>query len=359
MAGSALSFLFQGQAPTSTTNYGQTSSSVPSWLQQYSQGLLAQSAALASQPYQAYQGPRISPFTPAQTQAQGAVQGLQGQYQPAINQAETLAGNSANPQGIQNGLGMLPQAQSYIQSALSPTAATMNPYTQNVIKKAEDTASQYWQNQLQPSINAQFTAGGNFGSAANQRAQQLGANQITQNIQDTSNSALSQAFQNAQQTGLQAASQQGALGQIAGGLGYEQGTLGLQGAGALGSLATQGQSLGLQGAGALDTIGQEQQQQQQQNLNLGYQDFLNQQQYPYQQAGWMQQMLQGTATPTTVPTVTNKQYTGPTDTSPSPLNQAVGWYNVLGGTPQSQARGGRTRRAQPASALSYLVRRAA
>lgn len=349
MAGSALSFLFQGQAPQSTTSYGSTASQVPTWLQNYSQGLLAQSASLASQPYQTYQGPRIAGFTPAQTQAQSAIGSLQGQYQQPISQAEQLATSSSNPGAIQQGLNMLQPAQQDIQSALSPTAATMNPYTQNVINQAKDQATQYWQNQLQPSINAQFTAGGNFGSAANQRAQQLGASQITQNIQDTSNSALSSAFQNAQTTGLQAAAQQSALGQTAGGLGYEQGVLGLQGASALGSLAGQGQQLGLQGAAALDTAGQEQQQQQQQNLNLGYQDFLNQQQYPYQQAAWAQQMLQGTATPTTTPTAGQTSQTGYAPAySASPLSQSIGLYNALG-----SRRGGSIRR-RPTSALSSL-----
>jgi len=352
---SALSFLFQGQAPQSTTQYGSSGSNVPTWLQQYSQGILAQSAALASQPYQTYQGPRIAGFTPQQTQAQNTVSSLQGQYQPAINQAEQLAGSSANPGAIQTGLNMLQPAQQDIQSALSPTAATMNPYTQNVIQQAKDQATQYWQDQLQPSINAQFTTGGNFGSAANQRAQELGAKEVTQNIQDTSNAALSSAFQNAQNVGLQGAAQQSALGQTAGGLGYEQGVLGLQGASALGSLAGQGQQLGLQGAAALDTSGQEQQQQNQQNLNLGYQDFLNQQQYPYQQASWLSQMMSGTATPTTVPTSQQSSQTGYAPSyGASPLSQSIGLYNMFGGTSQPNRRGGSIKRRRSSSALDSV-----
>lgn len=352
---SALDFLFQGQTPAQGTNYGQTQSNVPTWLQDYTQGLLAQSASLASQPYQTYGGPRISPFTTAQTNAQQAVQNLQGQYQPALQQAQTLAGQSAQPQAIQSALGMLPQAQSYIQSAVAPTAAQMNPYTQNVIQKAEDTATQYWQNQLQPSINNQYTAAGQFGSSANQRAENQGAAQITQNIQDTAQAALSQAYQNAQQTGLQAASQTGALGQIGGGLGYEQGVLGLQGANTLGSLGQLGQTLGLQGAGALDTVGQEQQQQGQANLNLGYQDFLNQQQYPYQQASWLSQMLQGTATPTTTPGMTQTSQTSYVPaTGASPLSQSIGLYNALNPatTTTGAARGGHMRRRR--SGLEHL-----
>lgn len=342
---SALSFLFQGQAPQSVTNYGSSAANIPTWLQQYTQGILAQSAALASQPYQTYQGPRIAGFTDAQQKAQGAVGALQGAYQPALSQAEQMTTQGSNPAAIGGALSTLPQAQNYIQSAVAPTTAQMNPYTNNVINQAKDQATQYWQDQLQPSINAQFTASGNFGSAANQRAQELGAKEVTQNIQDTSQSALSQAYQNAQQTGLQAASQTGALSQIQGGLGYEQGVLGLQGAGQLGSLANLGQNLGLQGAGALNQIGGEQQNQNQQNLSLGYQDFLNQQQYPYQQASWLSQQVGGTATPTTVPTSNQTSQTGYAPAyGASPASQAIGMYNILNPTGSHNARGGSIRR---------------
>lgn len=329
---SALDFLFQGQAPAQGTNYGQSQSNVPTWLQEYTQGVLAQANSLAAQPYQTYGGPRIAPQTSGQTGAAQTVQNLQGQYQPALDQAKQLATTGANPSAITGALGTL-------QGAMAPSAASMNPYTQNVIQKAEDQATQYWKNNLLPSIDQQYAAAGQAGSSANTRALGEAGAQVTQNIQDTSNAALSQAYQQAQQAGLQGA-------QIGGGLGYEQGVLGLQGASALGSLAGQGQQLGLQGAGALDTIGGEQQQQQQQNLNLGYQDFLNQQQYPYQQAGWMSQMLSGTANPTNTPGMTQQAKTSYVpEMGASPLNQAIGLYSGLnsggvGTTLGGGARGG-------------------
>lgn len=346
--GSALNFLFQGQSPAQGTNYSQNQSNVPTWLQEYTQGVLAQANSLASTPYQTYGGPRIAPQTSGQTGAAQTVQNLQGQYQPALTQAQNLATSSANPAAIQGALGTLPGAQNMVQGALSPTAASMNPYTQNVIKQAEDTATNYWQNTLQPSINQQYAAAGQAGSSADINAQNQGAKTITQGIQDTAGSALSQAFQNAQQTGLQGAQVTGGLAQTQGGLGYEQGVLGLQGAGALGSLASQGQSLGLQGAGALDTVGGEQQQQQQQNLNLGYQDFLNQQQYPYQQASWLSQMLSGTANPTNTPGMTQGAQTSyAPSTGASPLNQSIGLYSALNPAQTGGALGGGGARGGP------------
>lgn len=360
---SALDFLFQGQAPAQGTNYSQNQSNVPTWLQEYTQGVLAQANSLASQPYQTYGGPRIAPQTAAQTGAASTVQNLQGQYQPTLDQAQQLATSGANPSAIGGALSTLPGAQSMVQGALNPTAASMNPYTQNVIQKAEDTASQYWKNNLLPSIDQQYAASGQAGSSANTRALGEAGAQVTQNIQDTAGSALSQAFQNAQQTGLQGAQVTGGLAQTQGGLGYEQGVLGLQGAGTLGSLAQQGQNLGLQGAGALDTIGGEQQQQQQQNLNLGYQDFLNQQQYPYQQAGWLSQMISGTANPTNTPGVKQGAQTSYVPaTGASPLSQAIGAYSALNPTSTGSALGGGARggpvrrfvRGVPRSGLEHL-----
>lgn len=361
---SALDFLFQGQAPAQGTNYTQSQSNVPTWLQEYTQGILAQANSIASQPYQPYGGPRIAGFTAPQQQAQQEVQGLQGQYQTPLAQAQQLATAGAQPSAIPSALGYLPQAQGMIQSALSPTAAQMNPYTSNVIQKAEDQATKYWQNTLQPSIDNQFTANGQFNSSANQKAQEQAGEQLTQQVQDTAGSALSQAYQQAQTAGLQGAQLTGNLGQIGGGLGYEQGVLGLQGAGTLGSLAAQGQQLGLQGAGALDTIGGEQQQQNQQNLNLGYQDFLNQQQYPYQQAAWLSQMLSGTANPTNTPGMTQGANTSYTPyTGASPLNQAIGLYAGLnsgqvGSALSGAARGGSIRRRRR-SPLEHARRAAA
>lgn len=354
---SALDFLFQGQAPAQTTNYTSSQSQVPTWLQDYSQGLLSESAAVASQPYQQYGGPRVAGMTDAQTQAAGTVQGLQGQYQPALSQAMTLAGSSSNPAALSGALSYLPQAQNYINSSVNPTSAQINPYVGNVIQQAQDQANKTWNNTVMPTINNQFTSAGQYGSSANQRAASEAGEQLTQQVQDTSNSALAQAYTNAQQSNLAAGQATSALGQTAGGLGYEQGVLGLQGASQLGSLAGQGQSLGLQGASALDTVGGEQQQLNQTNLNTGYQDFLNQQQYPYQQASWLQQMLSGTATPTTTPGSSTGSSTGYAPAySASPISQAIGTYSAL--NPSGSARGGRIRRARGGSAFEHMRRAA-
>lgn len=338
-----LDFLFNGQAPPTTTTGSTSTTSVPTWLQQYTQGLLSQANAVASQPYQPYQGPRVAGFTDAQKQAQSAISGLQGAQNGTLAQAGSLATSAANPGAISTGLGMIPQAQSYINRSVAPSATDINPYEQNVVKQAEDRATQYWNDTLQPSINNQFTAAGQFGSSANQRAQGLAAKEVTQNIQDTAGAALAQGYTNAQQSNLAAGQATGALGQLAGGLGYEQGVLGMQGASTLGNLATTGQNLGLQAATALDTSGGEQQQLNQANLNTGYQDFLNQVQYPQQQLSWLTGIESG------APSAGSSTAQSGTGFAPaysaSPLSQAIGLYGALNPTPKAgSARGGVIRR---------------
>ena len=345
----SLDFLFQGTPPTQVTNTGQTSTNVPTWLQEYAQGILSQGAQLASQPYPTYGGPTVAGQTPYSQQAAGEVAGLQGGYLPTLNAAMNL-GTS----GFAGGLGMMPGAAAAIQSSMNVTPQMMNPYVGNVIQKAEDTATQYWQNQLMPSITNQFTAAGQPQSSADVNALGQAAKQITQNIQDTSQAALSGAFTNAQQAALAGGSALGSLGQTLGGLGYES-------MGALGTLAGQGQNLGLQGASALDAAGQELQQNQQANLNAAYNQFLQQQQYPYQQIGWLSNLMQGTI-PGTTPggTTSAQQQTVPAyySSGQSPISAVGGLAGLFSNYGGGGARGGSFRhgRFQPRS-LDSIDRR--
>lgn len=351
---SALDFLFQGNPPTQVTNAGQTTTNVPQWLQDYAQGILSEGAGIASQPYPTYQGPTVAGLTPQSTQAGQTVSNLQGAYQPTLTSAINLARSSSNPSALTTALGMTPQASNLIQGSVNPSAAQINPYVNNVIQQAKDQATNYWNNTLQPSINNQFTAAGQFGSSANQRAANQGAAQVTQNIQDTANAALAQGYTNAQQASLGAGSALGSLAQTTGGLGYEGGILGLQGSSALGTLAGQGQNLGLQGASALDAYGQEVQNNQQANLNSAQTQFNNQQQYPYQQLGWLSQLMNGTIQGTTPGGTSTQQQTVPYQqgSGTTPAGNIIGGLASLFGSPAARGgrirayrRGGRVRRA--------------
>jgi hypothetical protein len=109
-------FLFQGSPPPSVTTYGETTTNVPAWYSDYTQGLISRANAIAAEPYQPYAQQRIADLDPAQQQAYENVLGMQGQYQPYLKQAgqqiQAAAGSSQNV------------AQPYINQALQ-----YNPYT--------------------------------------------------------------------------------------------------------------------------------------------------------------------------------------------------------------------------------------
>lgn len=332
-----LSQLFGGTSPPGVNTSSQNLTQVPSWLLNSTNSLVGQANAVAGQPYQAYQGPQVAPWTANQNQAANAVQNLQGQYQPTLNNAVQMANGAPQSGSFQQAQSYVPQAASAIQGSMNPTAAQINPYVQNVVNANNLNTQQFWQNKMQPGINAQFTANGNFGSAANQRAQNLSANDLTQNLNAQNLAAYSGAYTNAQQAGLAGGQALGNLAQLQGGLGYEQGMLGLQGSAQLGNLAQMGQSLGLQGAESQFNVGQAQQQQGQKNLDTAYQNFQNQTYYPQNQLSWLSGIIKGAPASTGQASTTqgnaplpNAQY------GASPFNQAVGIYNGLNSLGGSQ-----------------------
>jgi len=111
-----LDFLFQGSPPQSVTTYGETTTDLPTWYSDYTQGLISRANAIAAEPYQAYTQPRIAPLDYGQTQAYNKTFGLEGQYTPTMNAAIY----SATQGGQGSALG---QAQPYFQRA-----ETYNPY---------------------------------------------------------------------------------------------------------------------------------------------------------------------------------------------------------------------------------------
>jgi hypothetical protein len=101
--------------------------------------------------------------------------------------------------------------------------------------------------------------------------------------------ANQQAFQQAQQAREQSR-------QYGAGLGMQGLQTGLQAAGQLGQLGQQQFGQGMDINKLQSAYGGQQQQLEQQGLSQSYQDFLNQQNYPYKQLGFMSDILRGTPT---------------------------------------------------------------
>lgn len=300
----------QAPAPSSQTV---TQTNIPEYARPYVERMLGKSEALTdinANPYQPYGGQRIQGFTPMQEQAfqNYANQQMAGQ----IGAGTALAGIS--------GLGSLTAGADYARMATDPRSvqAYMSPYMQSVVDLQKQEAVRDYTKGL-GALNARAVGSGAFGGtrAALERSE-AGRNLGTQlaNIQATGSQNAFDAAQRAQQ-----------FGSTLGLQGYGQG---LQAASTLGQLGqTQfGQQQAI--SDALAKAGAVQQAQGQQALDLAYQDYIQQKQYPYQQLAFQSDMLRGLPLSQAAQT----QYTAP----PSMMSQlgglgttALGIYGLSGG----------------------------
>lgn len=376
----------------------QTSSQLPSWYNDYTQGILANASQFANQGYQAYPGPQVAPLTADQQSSYNTVAGPAASMGVTGAQAGTAQANSAlaGPNASQAANPYLTAAQSGINSAVGgPNASTaaqpylnaaaqplsqqmgqfMNPYINDVVNSSNKLSSQNFNQNVLPALQDQFTRAGQVygGSQQGLYAQRLGS-QENLNEQMTDASLLSSGFNTAlggaeAQSGINsglastaanaANSAQGnalygsgltaGLGSTAGSLANASQQTGLSGASTLANLGASGENSALAQAAAQNQMGTQQQQQTQNNYSTQYQNFLNQQNWPMTAATAMGSALQGIQVPTGS---TNYSYQ-PYGLSSSPLQSGLatagGIYsgintllgNARGGSIQKLAGGGR------------------
>ena len=260
-------------APPAPTSTSQTT--IPEYAKPYAEKMLGKAEAATEAPYQTYGGQRLATATPEQQAVRQNVAGMQQPGQFAAGTGLAAAG----------GLGALGAGQQYMQMATDPGAqqAFMSPYMQNVVELQKQEAIRDAQKgQLGQNLAAarQGTYGGARQTlAGTERERNLGE-QLAKIQAAGSQSAYDQAVkaqQFATQAGIQgaqAATQAGAtLGQL--GIGQQQ---------TFGDLAK------LQSAAAAQD-----QAERQRALDLQYQDFITQQQYPYKQLGFMSDILRGSS----------------------------------------------------------------
>lgn len=331
-----LDFLFDGKPPASVTTYGQTVQNVPSWLSDYTQGLLARANTVAAEPYQAYNAPRVAGFSPLQTAAQGMAQDNVGKWSPYTGAANT------GYQGVLNGPGGLSQARPYLdagtESYTDQVDKYMDPYVNNVIDRSTQLAQQKLEEQLMPAIKGNFIKSGTYGSAGQQRATGQALRGVTGEIQSQARAALSDAYNNGANLQGAEANRNLQAGQTAGGLYGQDMTQRLNASQGMGGLGQMIQNLRGQDTAGLAAAGGDQQQQQQRNLDLAYGDFQQQRDFPMQRTDWMANLIHG------IPNMggtTSTQSTGPANNyQPSPISQLVSLYGLYRGITEDKARGG-------------------
>ena len=280
-------------SPSSTTSTAE----LPEWARGYAKDTLGRAAALTDvnqNPYQTYNAPRIAGFSPMQQQSQqqaagmktSGMTGLGGQiagaaglgalgsnYDPTQFQADKFGGDSA---------------QKY-----------MSPYMQNVVDVQQREA------QRQGDIagtqrNAQAVGAGAFGGSRQAITDAEAARNLATQKGDIQAKGLQSSYEQAQnQFNADQARQMQAqqLGEQSRqyGAGYRMQGLqtALQGAGQLGALGQQQFGQGMDINKLQNAYGGQQQELEQRGLTQGYQDFQNQQNYPYKQLGFMSDMIRG------------------------------------------------------------------
>jgi hypothetical protein len=254
--------------PTSTST-----TTIPEYAKPYAERALGKAEALSDAPYQTYGGERIAASTPEQQAARQAVAGMQLPGQFAAGTGLAAAG----------GLDALGAGQQYMGMATSPGAqqAFMSPYMQNVVDVQKQEAIRDAQKgQLMQNLGA--ARQGTYGGARQLLAGTERERNLGQQLAQIQASGSQSAFDRAQQAmqfgttaglqGAQAATQAGAtLGQL--GIGQQQ--------------------QGLELAKAQEAFGGLGRAEQQASLDMAYQDFLQQQRYPYAQLGFMSDILRG------------------------------------------------------------------
>lgn len=279
-------------AEPTQTNITQTS--IPDYAKPYVEGLLGKTEALTDTPYQTYDRDRIAGFTPMQQQAFQGAQGMQtsglsglgGQYAGAATLG--ALGTNYGPTQFQGGQFGQQDAQQY-----------MSPYMQSVVDIQQREAQR--QADIQGTQRgAQAVKSGAFGGSRQAIMDAEAARNLSMQKGDIQAQGLQSAYQqaqaqfNADQARRMQAQQLGEQSrQYGAGLGLQGLQTALQGAGQMGQLGGQQFAQGMDINKLQQSYGTQQQQQEQNIMSQQYQDFLNQQNYPYKQLGFMSDMLRG------------------------------------------------------------------
>jgi hypothetical protein len=316
----------------------QSQTTIPDYAKPFVENLLGQAQSYTDpyqNPYMQYMGQRQAQFSPLQQLSYDNAALMK--TAPQLGDATAMAGmaglgalntsftyNPYTAQQFTNGTNAPPgyNAEGKFQPGTGAVGQYMSPYMDTVVARQQQDLERQG-NIARQTQNAQAARSGAFGGSGNliannqlnaQLARQKGDVQA-KGLQDAYSQAMNQF--NTQQGQNQAAAQLNAQqGQFGAGLGLQGLQTALTASQNLGNLGnTQyNQNMGINQM--QNQYGLQQQQQQQNILNNQYQDFLNNQNNPYKQMGFMSDILRGL--PLTQQSASMYQ------TPPSAVSQAIG-----------------------------------
>lgn len=287
------SFLTEGrqipQGSALKATQGQTI--LPEWYTNYARDMLANQQALMMRPFPTPPMPRVAEFSPTQQQAFAQTGQAAQSFQPALTQAtQTTQQALGAPGALTSAQPLLNQAA---QSSVSNIGAYMNPYVDGVVDRIGELGARNLRERIMPEIEGRYIAAGQLGFGGRQPGTGTPSGMMTDTaraVRDVGDDILGRQTEAlragyGEAAGLASGdlSRMGALASTTGSLAGQQ--IGQQFAGAqqLAGMGQMQQQLGLTGAGALSEVGNQQQQQAQRNLDVAYEDFLRQQNWPQEQ----------------------------------------------------------------------------
>ena len=313
--------------------------SIPDYAKPYVEDLLGKAQYFTDteqNPYMQYQGDRVAQFTPLQQQAYTNA-GLM-QTAPQLQDASAMAGMA--------GLGALNTQYTFRPSDFASTfsrdaqgnmtSPLMSPYMDAVVARQQQDA-QRQADIARQAQGAQAARSGAFGGSGDYLMRAQGAANLARQKGDIQAKGLQDAYQQAMAQYNTQNQQNAQQQQFGAGLGLQGLQTALTGAK---SLADIGQTQYGQNMGIMDLqnrYGLQQQQQTQNILNNQYQDFLNYQNYPYKQMGFMSDILRGLPLTQTASSVYQ--------TPPSLGSQLIGGATTAAGIAM-RAKGGKIEEAE-------------
>jgi len=233
-----------------------------------------QAQQVAQTPLTQYSGSIVAPFSPDQNAGIAATENAQGIANPYINAAAQEINNSTTP--------VWSNAQQWSPGAISQY---QSPYTQQVVNATQaqfNNQNQQQQQQVQGNAASQGALGGDRSAVAagiTAGQEQLAQAPVIANLENTGYQTAQNEF-NTQQAAQIGANE--ANNWLSSQAGY-----------GLSNLGNQALTSNLTGANALLGVGGLEQSQAQANLNVPYQQFLQQQAYPFQTTGWLANIAEG------------------------------------------------------------------
>ncbi len=261
-----------GKQPSSTTQTAE----LPAWARGYAKDVLAKGAALTdinSNPYVKYGGERLAGFSPMQQQSFNSAQNMQVAPQIGLGSAYAAQSGQYSPVG-----------QQYTGSNVNQY---MNPYLEGALApQLREAASAGMQAQ---NMNAAKAVGmGAFGGTRGALQKSLTEKNTMQNMADINAKGYSDAFNQA--ANMFNIDQQRRIQEAQYGNTAQQ-----QAADLLSRLGGQQFQQGMDINKLQNVYGQQQQSQAQKAADIGYQDFLDQQNYAYKQLGFMSDLIKNPA----------------------------------------------------------------